>query len=145
MDMRTSVDKGNIILSGCTPHGFLMGVNYPVLMEKRRRDLPVTIYRVLLYLSRMRERESDARRLMRIERAVSVDRKELRLHLQRLHEAGHVEITERSGKGRGGHPVLIYDITENGKTLRSDIGRWIDLGVRMGYYPDSFFYLPSDE
>ena len=91
------------------------------------------------------ERESDARRLMRIERAVSVDRKELRLHLQRLHEAGHVNITERSGKGRGGHPVLIYDITENGKTLRSDIGRWIDLGVRMGYYPDTFFYLPSDD
>ena len=62
-------------------------------MEKRRRDLPVTIYRVLLYLSRMRERESDARRLMRIERAVSVDRKELRLHLERLHESGHVQIT----------------------------------------------------
>lgn len=124
---------------------FFMGVKHPLFMEKRRRDLPVTIYRVLLYLSRMRERESDARRLMRIERAVSVDRKELRLHLQRLHEAGHVNITERSGKGRGGHPVLIYDITENGKTLRSDIGRWIDLGVRMGYYPDTFFYLPSDD
>ena len=51
-------------------------------MEKRRRDLPVTLYRILLYLSRMREREDDARRLMRIERAVGVERKELRLHLR---------------------------------------------------------------
>ena len=52
-----------------------MGLFYPLYMEKRRRDLSVTIYRILLYLSRMREREGDARRLMRIERAVSVDRK----------------------------------------------------------------------
>ena len=124
---------------------FLMGLFYPLYMEKRRRDLSVTIYRILLYLSRMREREGDARRLMRIERAVSVDRKELRLHLERLNEAGHVSITEREARGRGGHAVLVYSITENGRTLRSDIGRWIDLGVRMGYYPDSFFYLPSDD
>ena len=64
-------------------------------MEKRRRDLPVTLYRILLYLSRMRERGVDARRLMRIERAVGVERKELRLHLQRMHEAGYIHIEER--------------------------------------------------
>ena len=95
--------------------------------------------------SRMREREGDARRLMRIERAVGVERKELRLHLQRMHEAGYIRIDERDSRGRGGHPVLIYSISENGRTLRSDIGRWIDLSVRMGYYPDEFFYLPSDQ
>jgi len=114
-------------------------------MEKRRRDLPVTLYRILLYLSRMREREDEARRLMRIERAVGVERKELRLHLQRMHEAGYIQIDERDSRGRGGHPVLVYSISENGRTLRSDIGRWIDLSVRMGYYPDDFFYLPSDQ
>lgn len=114
-------------------------------MEKRRRDLPVTIYRILLYLSRMREREDTSRRLMRIERAVGVERKELRLHLQRLQEAGYIEINERVARGRGGHAVLIYSITENGRTLRTDLGRWIDLSVRMGYYPDEFFYLPSDQ
>jgi predicted ArsR family transcriptional regulator len=114
-------------------------------MEKRRRDLPVTLYRILLYLSRMRERGDDSRRLMRIERAVGVERKELRLHLQRMHEAGYIIIEERELRGRGGHPVLVYSISENGRTLRSDIGRWIDLSVRMGYYPDAFFYLPSDQ
>jgi predicted ArsR family transcriptional regulator len=114
-------------------------------MEKRRRDLSVTLYRILLYLSRMRERENSTRRLMRIERAVSVDRKELRLHLERMTESGHVSMNYIEMRGRGGHPVIVYEITENGKTLRSDIGRWIDLGVRMGYYPEEFFYLPSDD
>lgn len=114
-------------------------------MEKRRRDLPVTLYRILLYLSRMRERKDDTRRLMRVERAIGVERKELRLHLQRMHEAGYIHIEERDSRGRGGHPVLIYSISENGRTLRSDIGRWIDLSVRMGYYPEEFFYLPSDQ
>jgi len=114
-------------------------------MEKRRRDLPVTIYRILLYLSRMRERDGSTRRLMRIERAVNVERKELRMHLQRLHEAGYVEVEQQDSRGRGGHPVLVYNISENGRTLRTDIGRWIDLSVRMGYYPEEFFYLPSDQ
>ena len=114
-------------------------------MEKRRRDLPVTLYRILLYLSRMRERDDGTRRLMRIERAVGVERKELRLHLQRMHEAGDGQIDETDARGRGGHPVMVYSISENGRTLRSDIGRWIDLSVRMGYYPDDFFYLPSDQ
>ncbi|MEC8707353.1 MAG: hypothetical protein VXX90_00320 [Candidatus Thermoplasmatota archaeon] len=80
-------------------------------MEKRRRDLPVTLYRILLYLSRMREREDDARRLMRIERAVGVERKELRLLLKRMHEAGNINIDDRVSGGRGGHPVLIYPIS----------------------------------
>ena len=113
-------------------------------MEKRRRDLSVTLYRILLYLSRMRERETSTRRLMRIERAVGVDCKELRLHLERLTETGHVMVNCLESRGRGGHPVFVYSITENGKKLRSDIGRWIDLCVRMGYYPEDFFYLPSD-
>ena len=30
---------------------------------------------------------------MRIERAVGVERKELRLHLQRMHEAGYIQLT----------------------------------------------------
>ena len=113
-------------------------------MEKRRRDLSVTIYRILLYLSRMRERESATRRLMRIERAVGIERKELKLHLKRLVESGHVHANIIEERGRGGHPVVSYDVTENGRALRSDVARWIDWGVRLGYYPESFFYLPSD-
>ena len=124
---------------------FFYEVEIPSIMEKRRRDLSVTLYRILLYLSRMREREDSVRRLMRIERAVSVDRKELRMHLERLSDSGHVEMRCVDSRGRGGHPVVIYNITENGKKLRSDIGRWIDLCVRMGYYPEEFFYLPSDD
>ena len=113
-------------------------------MEKRRRDLSVTIYRILLYLSRMRERESATRRLMRIERAVGIERKELKLHLKRLVESGHVLADVIEERGRGGHPVISYEVTENGRALRSDVARWIDWGVRLGYYPESFFYLPSD-
>jgi len=114
-------------------------------MEKRRRDLSITIYRILLYLSRMREREDKTRRLMRIERGIGIERKELKMHLQRLVESGHVSSITAELRGRGGHPVIYYDITENGRTLRSDVGRWIDWGVRLGYYPESFFYLPSDD
>ena len=114
-------------------------------MEKRRRDLSVTIYRVLLYLSRMRERTPETRRLMRIERAVGIERKELKLHLSRLIESGHVSASMLDERGRGGHPVISYDISENGRTLRSDVARWIDWGVRLGYYPEDFFYLPSDD
>ena len=33
---------------------------------------------------------------------------------------------------------VTYDILESGRSLRSDIGRWIDLGIRMEYYPDDF-------
>ena len=50
-----------------------------------------------------------------------------------------------SGKlGRGGHPVVHWDITEAGRMWRSDIGRFIQFGERLGYYPSAFFYLPSD-
>ena len=114
-------------------------------MEKRRRDLPVTLYRILLYLSRMREREDDARRLMRIGTGGWRGTQRATAPPARMHEAGYIHIDERDSRGRGGHPVLIYSISENGRTLRSDIGRWIDLSVRMGYYPDEFFYLPSDQ
>ena len=113
-------------------------------MERRRRDLPTSIYRILLYLSRMAERSDDSRRLMRIERATSIERKELRNHLRNLCDSGHLE-AESSGKtGRGGHPIVAYTVTEAGRGLRGDLGRWIDLGVRLGYYPEEFFYLPSD-
>jgi hypothetical protein len=47
-------------------------------------------------------------------------------------------------KGRGGHPIIIYSILESGRNLRGDIGRWIDMCIRLEYYPDNFFYLPSD-
>lgn len=53
-------------------------------MERRRRDLSVTIYRILLYLSRMRERDAESKRLMRIERATGIERKELKIHLEKL-------------------------------------------------------------
>ena len=39
---------------------------------------------------------------------------------------------------------MAYAVTEAGRGLRGDLGRWIDLGVRLGYYPEEFFYLPSD-
>lgn len=113
-------------------------------MERRRRDLPVTMYRILLYLSRMKVREDETRRLMRIERATGIERKELRMHLQKLVDSGYVEAIEAGKKGRGGHSIITYEILESGRTLRSDLGRWVDLCVRMEYYPGEFFYLPSD-
>jgi len=119
-------------------------VNSHPNMERRRRDLPVTIYRILLYLSRMKVREDETRRLMRIERATNIERKELRIHLNRLVESGYVETFDDGRIGRGGHSIITYDISESGRTLRSDLGRWIDLCIRLEYYPDDFFYLPSD-
>lgn len=115
-------------------------------MEKirKRRDLPVTLYRVLLYLSRKAKSESDTRRIMRIERAVGVERKELKIHLASLSEKEYIEPVESSNKGRGGHPIVHYNLTETGRVLRQDIGRFIQHGIDMGYYPEEFFYLPSD-
>jgi predicted ArsR family transcriptional regulator len=111
---------------------------------RKQRDLPVTIYRILLYLSRMRGEDIDARRLVRIERATGIDRKELRDHLNRLTDAELVDRVIEGGTGRGGHPLVHWDITEAGRMWRSDIGRFIQLGQRSGYYPENFFYLPSD-
>ena len=118
----------------------------PLLMVKlrKRRDLPTTLYRVLLYLSRKQNAESDTRRMMRIERAVGVERKELKTHLDSLVEKEYVEAIERGTRGRGGHPVVHYNISETGRVLRQDIGRFIQHCIDMGYYPEQFFYLPSD-
>ncbi len=113
-------------------------------MERRRRDLSVTLYRVLLYLSRMRERDEESRRLMRIERATGIERKELKIHLEKLVQSGYISQYILEKKGRGGHPIIIYNILESGRNLRGDIGRWIDMCIRLEYYPDDFFYLPSD-
>ena len=58
-----------------------------------------------------------------------------------------VELLEKvveDGTGRGGHPLVHWNLTEAGRMWRSDIGRFIQLSQRAGYYPDSFFYLPSD-
>jgi hypothetical protein len=111
---------------------------------RKQRDLPVTIYRVLLYLSRMRVEEPDAKRLVRIERATGIDRKELKNLLNQLTEAELITETDSGKLGRGGHPVVHWDITEAGRMWRSDIGRFIQFGERLGYYPSAFFYLPSD-
>ena len=83
-------------------------------MERRRRDLSVTIYRILLYLSRMRERDAESKRLMRIERATGIERKELKIHLEKLVDAGYVKqiISEKKGHG---HPIITYDILESGR------------------------------
>ena len=111
---------------------------------RKQRDLPVTLYRILLYLSRMRADSSDKKRLVRIERATGIDRKELRGHLECLNKAELIDRTESDGKGRGGHSIVHWDITEAGRMWRSDIGRFIQLGERLGYYPGGFFFLPSD-
>ena len=91
-------------------------------MERRRRDLSVTIYRILLYLSRMRERDAESKRLMRIERATGIERKELKIHLEKLVDAGYVKQITSEKKGRGAIQHT-YDILESGRSLRSDIGR----------------------
>jgi DNA-binding HxlR family transcriptional regulator len=122
--------------------GWLLPPNMVAL--KKQRDLIVTIYRILLYLSRMRGEDFDSRRLVRIERATAIDRKELRDHLERLTEADLIERVDEGEVGRGGHPLVHWDITPIGRTWRSDIGRFIQLGQRAEYYPNSFFYLPSD-
>ena len=111
---------------------------------RKQRDLPVSIYRILLYLSRMRAEDFDSRRLVRIERATGIDRKDLRTHLEKLTELGLIEQIEEGGRGRGGHALVHYDISPVGRTWRSDIGRFIQLCQRGEYYPESFFYLPSD-
>ena len=111
---------------------------------RKQRDLPVTIYRVLLYLSRMRVEDADTKRLVRIERATGIDRKELRNLLNQLTEAELITEADSGKLGRGGHPVVHWDITEAGRMWRSDIGRFIQFGERLGYYPGAFFYLPSD-
>ena len=115
-------------------------------MEKlrKRRDLSTTLYRILLYLSRKQKAEASTRRMMRIERAVGVERKELKIHLDSLVQKEYLEPISSGEKGRGGHLIVHYDITETGKLLRGDIGRFIQLGIDMGYYPEHFFYLPSD-
>ena len=112
---------------------------------RKQRDYPVTLYRILLYLSRMRTKEGDAKRLVRIERATGIDRKELKEHLRALQEAELVDIIDSGRVGRGGHAVVHWEITESGRMWRSDIGRLIQLGQGMGEYPESFFYLPSDD
>ena len=104
----------------------------------------MTLYRVLLYLSRMKERDEESRRLMRIERATGIERKELKIHLEKLVQSGYISQYLLEKKGRGGHPIIIYNILESGRNLRGDIGRWIDMCIRLEYYPDDFFYLPSD-
>jgi len=112
---------------------------------RRQRDYPVTLYRILLYLSRMRSKEIHTKRLIRIERATGVDRKELKRMLKSLVLAELVDKIDSGEVGRGGHPLVHWEITEAGKVWRSDIGRFILLGQRMGEYPEAFFYLPSDE
>ena len=109
---------------------------------RKQRDFPVTLYRILLYLSRMRSMDSHYKRIVRIERATGVDRKELRKYLNSLEKAELIEKLDSGEVGRGGHPVVYWDITEAGRMWRSDIGRMIQLGQRMEIYPQSFFYLP---
>jgi len=119
---------------------------YPLLGNtmRKQRDLPVTIYRILLYLSRMKDAENEKRRLTRIERAVSIDRKELRVVLDKLMNAGLIDEIDTAKVGRGGHKIIAWNITEAGRIWRSDIGRYIQLCQRMEFYPEEFFYLPSD-
>ncbi len=92
----------------------------------------------------MRSEDFDSRRLVRIERATSIDRKELREHLEKLTDLGLIDCIDEGHTGRGGHPKMHYNITPVGRTWRSDIGRLIQLCQRADYYPESFFYLPSD-
>ena len=112
---------------------------------RKQRDYPVTLYRILLYLSRMRSNEIHTKRLIRIERATGVDRKELKKMLESLVFAELIDKIDSGEVGRGGHPLVHWEITEAGKLWRSDIGRFIQLGQKMGEYPKAFFYLPSDE
>ena len=111
---------------------------------RKQRDLPVTMYRILLYLSRMKHSEVNSRRLVRIERATGVDRKELRIFLKKMEHAELIESSDTGKIGRGGHPIIHWNITEAGRMWRSDLGRFIQLGQKLEFYPESFFYLPSD-
>ena len=111
---------------------------------RKQRDLPVTMYRILLYISRMKNSDDDSRRLVRIERATGIDRKELRIYLEKMEANELIESSDSGKKGRGGHPIICWNITESGRMWRSDLGRFIQLGQRLEFYPESFFYLPSD-
>jgi len=111
---------------------------------KKQRDLPTTLYRILLYLSRKQNSEDDSRIQSRIERAVGIERKELKIHLENLSKRGYIVPINTGKIGRGGFEIIRYSITEPGKSLRQDIGRFIQLGINMEYYPEEFFYLPSD-
>ena len=111
---------------------------------RKQRDLPVTMYRILLYISRMKNADADSRRLVRIERATGIDRKELRTYLEKMESNELIEAEDSGRKGRGGHPIISWNITESGRMWRSDLGRFIQLGQRLDFYPESFFYLPSD-
>ena len=123
----------------------LRGYFTPYLFKMRKqRDLPVTMYRILLYISRMKNSDDDSRRLVRIERATGIDRKELRIYLEKMEANELIESVDSGKKGRGGHPIICWNITESGRMWRSDLGRFIQLGQRLEFYPESFFYLPSD-
>ena len=92
----------------------------------------------------MKFSESDSRRLVRIERATGIDRKELRVFLEKMEYAELIDGIDNGKTGRGGHPIIHWNITETGRMWRSDIGRYIQLAQKLEYYPESFFYLPSD-
>tara|TARA_B100000767_G_C19654747_1_gene488352 strand:+ start:113 stop:397 length:285 start_codon:yes stop_codon:yes gene_type:complete len=92
----------------------------------------------------MKNAEADSRRLVRIERATGIDRKELRTYLEKMESNELIEAADSGKKGRGGHPIISWNITESGRMWRSDLGRFIQLGQRLDFYPESFFYLPSD-
>ena len=111
---------------------------------RKQRDLPVTIYRILLYLNRMRNTDDSTRRLVRISKATGIDRKELKGHLIALEKGGLVASVDSGEIGRGGHLKVTWETTEVGKMKRQDIGIFIQLGEKLGYYPQSFNYLPSD-
>ena len=82
---------------------------------RRQRDYPVTLYRILLYLSRMRSKEIHTKRLVLIERATGVDRMELKIMLGSLVSAELVDKIDSGEVGRGGHPLVHWEITEAGK------------------------------
>ena len=64
--------------------------------------------------------------------------------IENLSKRGYIVPINTGEVGRGGHEIVRYSITEPGKSLRQDIGRFIQLGISMEYYPEEFFYLPSD-
>tara|TARA_Y100001978_G_scaffold169928_1_gene159032 strand:- start:272 stop:679 length:408 start_codon:yes stop_codon:yes gene_type:complete len=123
---------------------FRRSCHHLLIEMRKQRDLPVTMYRILLYISRMKNSDDDSRRLVRIERATGIDRKELRIYLEKMEANELIESLDSGKKGRGGHPIICWNITESGRMWRSDLGRFIQLGQRLEFYPESFFYLPSD-
>ena len=105
---------------------------------KKQRDLPTTLYRILLYLSRKQNSEDNSRIQSRIERAVGIERKELKIHLE-IYQKEDI-YSNKYWKSQ----EIINDISLRNSKLTSDIGRFIQLGINMEYYPEEFFYLPSD-